>query len=492
MLLATPVSSAPSTRSAPFASSTTRTHAEDSAGSSHSAQSIPHIPQLLKVRDYVDADILSERDQNSEDPGRMPYPDTLEHLPHLSQLQSDDFFTLHPMTTPRQPKPPSLHRQLQSLVDQDPTPPLDSLIRFHASFPARKQSTRSYNLLLRLAIRNASYRTVTYLLETMREMDIPGDEHTLKYTVRFLVRQGLWSDAFTVATGRGSRGMANTAFGLGGVHPIAWAELFGGAQRGAVRRGFEELGSRPVTPQTHGIGSEQFHLNMRQLPKLTLTNRSVDRPSKTTIYLFVQSLLRMGEHRAALDITIRLLRANPTVWGMRFIHLHIALLGRKPMPKPGIQRYNAARRDLDAMLSACPSLQPDATTLFILLGHLKSTVNCGILGHRLLLQFESRWGKDVVNASVRARMLALARKQGQPDLIQTCLDAVRRSGDLKGTRHGELPEPSTSRTATATRTERAGGPLRSMYLRKGAERTRSWKLVGRVGRRKASHSVPTL
>lgn len=465
------------TQSASFTSSATPTRAA-SAGPTACTDTPSSIPLLLKFWDYADADTLSDHDQSYENPGRMPYEDTQERLPHTSELRSDDFFTLHRMTTPRQPSPPGLHRRLQMLIDRDPTPPLEALVRFHASFPAHEQSARTYNILLRLAIRNASYHTVAHLLEEMGELDVPGNEHTLKYTVRSLVRQGRWSDAFELATS-GYQGMTN--HGLNGVSPIVWGELFGGTQRGAIRRGFGEHGSRPVTPQTHGISPGQLLLAMRQLPQLRFTLRSVNRPSKPTLYHFVQALLRMGERRAAFDITLRLLRAEPTVWGIRFVHLHIALLGRRPMPKPGLQRYNAAYRDLDVILSECPSLRPDATTLFILLGHLKGTVNCGTLGHRLLLQFQARWGQHVVDGKVRARMLVLARKQGQPALVRRCVAAIRSSGDLKGTR-GDVSQGST----------RTARPRGSMYLRRGAERSRSWKLVRSVRKHGASPPEPSL
>lgn len=462
--------------STPFGHPALSTASDQVQGPSVSNPSSPDIysPQLIKVRGYVKADSLSEYDYSYEDPARATSEDTLEPLPHVSEISSHDFFTLHPMTAPRRPKFPRLHRQLQSLIDQDPTPSLDTLLRFHESAPPQKRSTRSYNIMLRLAVRNASFHTVSFLLQSMVDADISGDEHTLKYMARSLVRQGRWEDAFDLAT-RGSDGVIRTRPTLDGIHPLVWAELFGGAQRGAIRRRDGEGGSRPVAARSHGISPGQFFMNLRHLPRLTSTTHSVERPQKSTIYLFVRALLRMGEHRAAMDITLRLLRARPTVWGIRFVHLHIALIGRSPMPKPGLKRFNASYRDLDAMLHACPTLRPDATTLFILLGHLKDTFNCGTLGQRLLSRFRAKWGEDVVNRAVRSRMLLLARKQGHRKLTGRYIQEIRTARDLKSTTSGRASRSRLNIEGEAV-------PSRTMYLRDGAERVRSRRVVRKVRR----------
>jgi hypothetical protein len=303
-----------------------------------------------------------------------------------------------------------LARRLRDLYLTSPHLSIQSLVSYHASF-SYEQSTRSYNLLLQLAIRHSAFGTAHTLLRSMRASLVPEDLTTWKLCVRLLVREGRWSDAYNLVFDP-PRNPSRAPFASDGVPVNVWAELLGTAKRRAFR------GTTQVRDPGMTSLARYRHV-MRQLPQLGISSK--DTPPPEVVCASVAALLRMQQRGAAQQVTTQFLTIDPKGLGLRLVHLHVALEPRKRT----LASFYCALRDLRGFCVVCPKLKPNSTTLFLLLGHLKRVKHCGIIGHKLVQWFRRRWGNSVISPCVERRMLALAVKEKRTDLIRQWMICVK-------------------------------------------------------------------
>jgi hypothetical protein len=304
----------------------------------------------------------------------------------------------------------SLSQRLLHLYMSSPHVSIQSLVSYHNTFPDQR-SSRSYNLLLRLAIRHSAFNTARALIQSMRASRVPEDQTTWKLCVRLLVREGRWSDAYNLVYNL-PKSLSRTTFISDGIAISVWAELLGTVKR----KPFRELG-RFRDPGMCTLA--RYGHVMRQLPKLGVS--SMDTPPPQAVYASVAALLRMQEREAARQVTTRFLPLDPKGLGLRLLHLHVALEPRIC----SLKTFYRAIRDLQGFRALCPELVPNSNTLYLLLGHLKRVKQCGIIGHKYVRWFRRRWGNSVVSPSVERRVLALAVKEKRVDLIKEWMTCVK-------------------------------------------------------------------
>lgn len=300
----------------------------------------------------------------------------------------------------------TLIERLVHLYMTSPHISIRSLVAYHATFPSL-QSSHSYNFLLRLAIRHSAFGTARALLRSMRASRVPEDQKTCQLCVRLLVREGRWPDAYKVILNL----LKAPSFVSDGVPVAVWAELLGTAKR----RAFQGPQHRR-DPGMYNIA--RYRQVMRQLPKLGVS--PTDIPPLRAVYSCVAALLRMREREAARKVAAHFVTMEPKGLGLRLVHLHVAA-------EPGrrsLATFYRAVRDLRGFQALCPELEPNSTTLFLLLGHLKGAKRCGIIGHKLVGWFRRRWGNSVVGPRVERRMLGLAVKEKRVGLIREWMDCV--------------------------------------------------------------------
>jgi len=306
----------------------------------------------------------------------------------------------------------SLFKRLLHFYMSSPHISIQSLVAYHGSFP-EIQSTRSYNLLLRLAIRHSAFGTAHTLLQLMRTSRVTEDLTTWKLCVRLLVREGRWPRAYNLALDL-SKGPSRAPFASGGVPVSVWAELLGTTKRRAFR-GATHLRD----PGMHNV--TRYHHLMHQLPKLGISVE--DTPPPQVVYASVAALIRMQQREAARQVTTHFLSVDPNGLGLRLVHLHVAAEPKRRT----LMTFYRALRDLQGFRVVCPELTPNSTTLFLLLGHLVGVETCGVIGHKLVGWFRRQWGNSVVSPRVERRSLALAVKEKRVDLIRHWLTCVKTS-----------------------------------------------------------------
>lgn len=340
------------------------------------------------------------------------------HDPTFLKALKDDSFSLLPdihYTSQRAGTKSGIHhgrhsltRRLMHFYISSPHASIQSLVAYHNKFP-NEQSSRSYNMLLHLAIRHSAFGTAHALLQSMRASRVPENQTTWKLCVRLLVREGRWSDAYDLVFNP-PRTPSRAPFISDSVAIAVWVELLGTAKR----RAFRDLRMRDPGMCTV---SRYSHV-MDQLPKLGVS--SMGTPPSQVIYASVAALLRIHEREAARQVTCHFLQMDPKGLGLPLVHLHLALGPRRHTTTA----FYRAIRNLHGFLKLCPELEPNSTTLFLLLGHLKRVKRCGIIGHNLVRWFRRRWGDSVVSPRVERRLLALAVKERRVDLIKEQMNRV--------------------------------------------------------------------
>ena len=347
--------------------------------------------------------------------------DSLEHAPTSSTTIEDDPLSILPEVHDDTPQSAvtkssvhhghySLYRRLLHLYMSSPHVSIQSLVSYHNTFPDQ-QSSRSYNLLLRLAIRHSAFGTAQALIQSMRASRVPEDQITWKLCVQLLVREGRWSDAYNLVYNL-PKSLSRTLFISDGIPISVWVELLGTVKRRAFRD-FGRLRDPGMCTLT------RYRHVMRELRKLGVS--STDTPPPQVVYASVAALLRMQEREAARQLTTQFLPLDPKGLGLRLLHLHVA-----PEPRNcSVKTFVRAIRDLQGFRAPCPELVPNSTTLYLLLGHLKRVKQCGILGHKFVRWFRRRWGNSVVSPAVERRLLALVVKEKRVDLIKEWMTCVK-------------------------------------------------------------------
>ncbi|PSR73201.1 hypothetical protein PHLCEN_2v10922 [Hermanssonia centrifuga] len=328
----------------------------------------------------------------------------------------------------------AFHQNLLRMISSGAS--LKFLLIYHKHYRSLN-STRSFNRILALAIRQNKSRIAQDLFNEMQDRGVYHNVESRKLRTRMLVQQGCWYEAWELESAQGEI-----------LLPI-WLEFLDIPQRSTVRtmqiprEGMapELLPAKLVPPSTHVA---RFRLLLRNFPKIDSGQLAAMPPR--TVYVIVRWMLRMHYRQPALDITTLYFRQLPQTINsslhnlcLRIIHLHML-----PGWKRGLSAHYIARRTLNTFLGMHPSFRPNPTTLFLLLRTLRSSKYCGTLAHQVVEEFKTRWGSSVIDGMVQQRVASLAIKEGRLDIASSCLHALDQHRHV-------LDETSYSRRGTEDR-----------------------------------------
>ncbi|KAI0652116.1 hypothetical protein C8Q79DRAFT_899487 [Trametes meyenii] len=335
---------------------------------------------------------------------------------------------LHRHPIPKQfasiPEPSTWEELLANLTlaaTAESPPSLGQLQSYHASHRALN-STASFNLLIRMAIRNASFGTVKYLLGHMVREGIPGDLETRTLRVRCMVRTGFWRRAWREELVR------ERTDGVGMPLPV-WLEFFGDVKRGAIlSRPVNQGGGRakakgmvPLLPPDHSVSAGRVNALLQHPPLVTQTDSEKVPPR--VVYAVVRSLVALDRQQAAIALTTSYFQSLPHELDAEWRRgcLSIIHLCLKPGRRRALSEHYAARATLLGFLRMHHSFLPSSTTLFFLLQSLRYSRRCGERAEAVAQSFAKRWGPDIVDDAVRRRIASYWIKQGNiPRAQQVC------------------------------------------------------------------------
>ncbi|RDB29270.1 hypothetical protein Hypma_015626 [Hypsizygus marmoreus] len=419
-----------------------------SSSSSHPAR-IARRRQSPSVA-YLEPETVEDSDFHFVDPGRSPSypPDTPQRSPRLarsSHRHYRDFGSpvgsqlsqpLRPLF-PLAKSPPSLYQNLLYLLShRDPLPSLPALLDYHDLHPGLR-TTRSYNLLIALALRNGSYGTVEWLLATMRVDRLRGDLETQKLKVRWLVQSGWWNQAWDEVV---------TASPAAGTIPLPiWLEFFRTLKRGTIRRrprgrralNTDDGGDAILCPSSEVVTEPSDPTNIYSARHRVLishqpafTPQELAQTPPRAVYSIVMLLLKSRQSNVAFSLTkmylVNLPRKIPSAWArtcLDIIHLHIAM----GSSHSGLRKLIETRRTLISLILSHSALRPTSTTLFLLLAPLRQARRSGTVAWNILRRFKAQWGPAIEDRRVRRRVAQLATKEGRMDIVDAIIRAERPS-----------------------------------------------------------------
>lgn len=478
------------------------------------------IPEQLGVRP-IKLKSLSVVDFDRRDPGRVA--DFICSDPPVDAGTPVGIPTesLPIPTMPFPTSPQSLYRNLLFITSNPPFY-IREAIDYYFDWPKPLHSTKSFNLLISLALRNASFASVGRLFSAMRAESIPANMQTCKLHVRWFVRTGKWNDAWKRVLEIMGQQNATTTFPNNPIPLPLWLELFGSQKRGALRH-WVITDRKPIIKAGSGAGcntspnaARDLHLNAgleedqksrledaknsTPFRRKRLMPRSCQNPYAAemlryrallqvspllassdqvqilprTILIITQTMYHVGQRSLALSTALSYVKSLPPRlrWCDRrrvidLVNFHLSMVTRHR--KPGLKQHFTQRRILWKFLHARPDLTPSSTTLFLLLGPLRGCRRSGTLAMQCLHLFEKRWGPRVQSRLVRRRVASLALKEGRLDIVEAMMRVAWRYG---------VSDDSFPRTVYASRRR----PWRTLFSRRGAE-NRRWHLIEEKYRR---------
>lgn len=419
---------------------------------SRSDESLVQQPQTPRRGQYVipvDPNSISIREASWKDLARAE-PVYIPNPPS----ESATFVSAHPFTTapiPRLPTPTSREMFYQNLLDMHnySHSSLTALINYHFANPRDMRllhSTRSFNFLVSLALRQAAFGTAARLLNAMKAESVHPNLETWKLTVRWLVRTGRWDEALRRVERVMRRERWSEELGLRpghqGVLPLPlWMEFFGSLKRGALRRwvkipqprgqsGWQSAKFRCVVLQTSTVSGPAQVARYRSLMNMfpLVASPEYSQLPPRAVFCIAEAMIQLGNRAKALESTSLYFQTLPRRLSRRqqhamldIIHLHI----RAVTEKPGLGRHFAQRRVISHLLSAHPGIRPSPKTLFLTLASLRSCKRCGTLAMKCLKTFRTRWGPRTESSVVRRRIASLSIKEGRLDIAAVMLKSER-------------------------------------------------------------------
>ena len=398
----------------------------------------------------IDPDSLSIGDATWKDPGRAE-PLYIQHPPS----QSATFVSAHPPIAapiPPLPTPTSCEMLYQNILDMHKYShsPLTTLINYHFSRyqdTRLLRSTRSFNFLVSLALREAAFGTASRLFDAMKAESVRPNLETWKLTVRWLVRTGRREEALRRIERIMRREQWREELGLhsghkGGLPLPLWTELFGSLKRGALRRWVkipDQQGKprrrtprfRCVVLRAHDASTSAQAARFRSLMHIfpTATSGEYSQLSPRAVFFIVQAMIEMGNRREALEATLSYFQSLPRRLSrtqrnaaLDIIHLHMGAVTQKP----GLSRHFAQRRVIFDLLAAHSGIRPSSKTLFLVLASLRPCQRCGTVALKCLKTFRRRWGPRTESSLVRRRIAGLSVKEGRADIAAVMLRSERR------------------------------------------------------------------
>ncbi|KAH9846841.1 hypothetical protein C2E23DRAFT_872166 [Lenzites betulinus] len=385
----------------------------------------------VRRRDFVTPINVERLSPHYFEPAHCNYPgrSVYESDPPWAEIRDSVPEAMLPRVSSRQlplpkelvliPKPSTADELLANLllvVTQKSLPPIGPLLYYHGKYAAL-HSTASFNLLIRLAIRHASFGTVHTLLDRMVREGVAGDVETRSLRVRSMVRAGFWDHAWREETERAR------ADGLEMPLPV-WLEFFGSVKRGAIARGPPQSSRTEALQQPHSSVTAGRLAALLEHPPL-VTPKDAETVPPRAVHALVRGFLAQGQRSTAVFITTQYFKSLPTEidadWQracLSIIHLHL-----RPGPTCTLTAHYAFRETLCDFLHMHRSFRPTARTLFFLLRSLRQTVRCGRRAEELVQLFASRWGMDVVDDAVRRRLASFWLKEGNPQRAAAVVDA---------------------------------------------------------------------
>ncbi|KAI1793821.1 hypothetical protein LXA43DRAFT_884464 [Ganoderma leucocontextum] len=383
-----------------------------------------------------------------------------ERLPTSNELFANELSELpHPAT------PEDLRQNLVRTITSSRRTDLSTLLDYHAAFPSL-HSTASFNILIKCAIRLASFGTVSNLLHRMVQERVAGNEETRALRVRGMVRSGRWGQAW--------REELEQVRAVGQGLPLSiWLELLGSVKRGAIMDGsYVRAHREAVRLQTPDPSVTTGRLNALMAHPPVLADTDDGRVLARVIHGVVRALVvAQGRREAAIEITTRYLQTLPREldeeWRgacLAIIHLHMTL-GRARK----LSEHFAALRTLFAFLDMHHAFHPTSATLFLLLQTLTPAKDCGRRADRLVRSFQNRWGSDIIDHKVRRRWASLWLKQGNLLRAEAILQAHDHLPAARAQSMAE-EEPDPPRQSHWLDVHRTSRPAKERWL---------WRLVRR-------------
>ncbi|KAH0838247.1 hypothetical protein J3R83DRAFT_6503 [Lanmaoa asiatica] len=433
--------------------------------------------------------------------------------------------TLPIPTIPFPTSPQSLYRNLLFITSNPPFS-IREATNYYFDWPKTLHSTKSFNLLISLALRSASFSLVRRLFSAMRAESIPENMETWKLHVRWFVRTGKWNDAWKRVLEITGQQNVTTKLHSNTIPLPLWLELFGSQKRGALRhwviadqKPHMEAGLATdwgLTSETGPDAGYDVHLDAGQESRLDagvedaerstpllrkrLMPRRYQRPRAVelsqyralmqvspllassdqvqilprTILIITRKMYQVGQRNLALSTALSYVESLPPQLKrcdrrrvLDLVNFHLSMVAR--YRKPGLKQHFAQRRILRKFLHARPDLIPSSTTLFLLLGPFHSSRRSGTLAMQCLDLFERRWGPRVQSRLVRRRVASLALKEGRLDIVEAMMRLEWRCRVFD----------TFPRTVYTSRRR----PWRTLFSRRGAE-NRRWHLIEEKYRRR--------
>jgi hypothetical protein len=384
----------------------------------------------------VDVDLLPVHELGCDDPCRSTAHEAL-NPPVEEDLTVVHFGPWVPHGFPPLPYPRNSTMLYQNLVytishRSSSCPPLQSLVAYHSHFATSMRSCRSFNLLISLALRHASFATVRDLLTQMKRERIKGNMATWKLGVRWLVLAGKWQVGWAQVERALERDRSDDPADkkrtkMNDIPWPVWLEFLEIPKRGALRtRGWDTDGLRPMRPLKHAgvqreVAMARYRTVMDHFPDLTTSVSG--RESPRMVYLLVRMLLFTGQRELAKKMTKSYLHGLPPSLesydrrvrkSLDLIHLHLAFR----TPKWGVNAHYTAQETLKEYLALHPALRPNSTTTMLVLAALKRAMMCATYGWKFVKRFRRRWGARVVDSRVRRRIVSFALKEGRSKILK--------------------------------------------------------------------------
>lgn len=324
---------------------------------------------------------------------------------------------------------------------------------------ADSRSVQSYNFLISLTIAKKDYKTASGLLRGMSGRGIEGNMETKKLTVRYMLRRGMWAEAFARETSQGPMSL------------LVWVEFLdvlgegeGDVQENNGPRQMSSPGMEWVDEKTMyrkrrpsagtratsnmrwrhppamdflyprsdatGIMLARHQLLMRHRPTLTPAQLALVPPR--AVRLLVEWLLVNRHEEEAERITESYVQSIPPDLPeptkdacMGVVNSMLALdakLGRDPRPR------------LRKFLALSHHLRPNATTIFLVL-----FAHRGVSSHpprllKILERARKTWGDRVVNEQV---LFFIARRAMERNNARMLRNLIRDYEQLVAARQAE-------------------------------------------------------
>ena len=338
----------------------------------------------------------------------------------------------------------SLISALIMLYNNVPALPFPRLVDYHNLFPEH-HSTRSFNIIIGLAIKHSARPTAIQLFKQMQEEGIKRDEETIKLVIRFLVMIGDWKAAW--------QGIKKAAAQIGDPNNIPLMfliEFFGSPSntvgyrliRDPTRHGEFIVSSKKLSefPNPEGFA-------MLQAPVEYAMRHNICHTPFRILFALSRRLLIVGRGdlaRSVLDTFVNSFKPPVRERDLRdvldLVHLHLrrqynvevdGALGKFKHPMSIFHRY---------FTNSAIGLKPTPMSLFYLLNNLNRSGVRGWRAFRVLRHMRTKWGPQIENEGVRRLVAKFAIEDNRPDIAQVML--MRELEE--GTRWREGPSSETA------------------------------------------------